>query len=62
MRSWRSYIAAIGSVALAIAVLELVGRSVNGANAAQVLLLVVLLDARFCGAGPAIVASLCAAV
>ena len=57
----RSYIAAVGSVALAIAVLELVGHGVNGANAAQVLLLVVLLDARFCGAGPAIVASLSAA-
>jgi two-component system sensor histidine kinase KdpD len=62
MRSFRSYLAAVGSVALAIAVLELVGHSVNGANAAQVLLLVLLLDARFCGAGPAIVASLCAAV
>jgi two-component system sensor histidine kinase KdpD len=62
VRSLRGYVAAIGSVAVAIAVLELVGRSVNGANAAQVLLLVLLLDARFCGAGPAIVASLCAAV
>jgi len=62
MRSFRSYLAAVGSVALAIAVLELVGNSVNGANAAQVLLLVLLLDARFCGAGPAIAASLCAAV
>jgi two-component system sensor histidine kinase KdpD len=61
VRSVRKYLAAIGSVALAIAVLELVGHSVNGANAAQVLLLVLLLDARFCGAGPAIIASLFAA-
>ena len=60
MRSVRKYVAATGSVAVAILVLELVGHSVNGANAAQVLLLVLLLDARFCGAGPAIVASLCA--
>jgi K+-sensing histidine kinase KdpD len=58
MRPWLKYGAAVASVALAIAVLELVGSSDNGANAAQILLLVLLFDARFCGAGPAVVASL----
>jgi K+-sensing histidine kinase KdpD len=57
----RRYFFAIGSVALAIAVLELLGPTVNGATAAQLLLLVLIIDARFCGTGPAIVASLCAA-
>src|ERR1700730_8864545 len=56
-----SFLAAVGSVAVAIAVLELIGPSVNGATAAQVLLLVVLLDARFCGFRPALAASVLAA-
>jgi len=51
----------MASVALAIAVLELLGPTVNGAAAAQILLLVLIIDARFYGTGPAIVASLCAA-
>jgi K+-sensing histidine kinase KdpD len=55
------YFFAIASVALAIAVLELLGPTVNGATAAQLLLLVLIIDARFCGTGPAILASLCAA-
>ena len=51
----------MASVAVAIAVLELLGPSVNGATAAQILLLVLIIAARFCGTGPAIVASVCAA-
>lgn len=56
------YIAATVAVGLAITVLELIGPSANGATAAQLLLLVLLLDARFCGSGPALVASIIAAV
>ena len=55
------YVLAVGAVGLAIAVLELIGPSVNGATAAQVLLLVLLIDARFCGLGPALAGSLIAA-
>ena len=60
MGSFKRYVVAVVSVALAVAVLELLGPTVNGATAAQVLLLVLIIDARFCGTGPAIVASLCA--
>jgi K+-sensing histidine kinase KdpD len=42
-------------------VLELLGPTMNGATAAQILLLVLIMDARFFGTGPAVVASLCAA-
>jgi len=42
--------------------LELVGPTVNGVTAAQVLLLVILLDARFCGTLPAFVASIGAVI
>jgi two-component system sensor histidine kinase KdpD len=49
------------AVGLAVAVLELIGPTVNGMTAAQVLLLVLLLGARFFGTGPAILASFCAA-
>src|SRR5262249_40754636 len=52
---------AMAAVGVAIVALELVGPSVNGATAAQVLLLVLLLDARFCGAGPALAAAVVAA-
>jgi K+-sensing histidine kinase KdpD len=45
-------------VAIAIAVLELIGPTVNAATAAQILLLVVLADARFLGVQAALVASL----
>jgi two-component system sensor histidine kinase KdpD len=48
-------------VGFATILLELVGPTVNGVTAAQVLLLVLLLDARFCGTKPALVASLAAA-
>ena len=61
MARFQRYFFAVASVALAIAVLELLGPTVNGATAAQILLLVLIIDARFCGTGPAIVASLCAA-
>ena len=58
---FRRYFFAVASVAVAVAVLELLGPTMNGATAAQVLLLVLIIDARFCGTGPAVVASLCAA-
>ena len=54
------YLAAVGSVALAATVLEVLGPGANGPTAAQILLLVLLLDARFCGTRPALVASVCA--
>jgi len=57
----RRYFFAVASVALAVAVLELLGPTMNGATAAQILLLVLIIDARFFGTGPAVVASLCAA-
>ena len=57
MARFQRYFFAVASVALAIAVLELLGPTVNGATAAQILLLVLIIDARFCGTGPAIVAS-----
>lgn len=53
---------AIAFVAIAVATLELLGPPVNGPTAAQVLLLVLIIDGWFFGTGPAIVASLCAAV
>jgi two-component system sensor histidine kinase KdpD len=58
----RNYSIAVVAVAIAIAILELLGPTVNGATAAQVLLLVLIIDARFCGTGPAILASGAAAV
>jgi K+-sensing histidine kinase KdpD len=57
----KQYLAALGAVGAATLVLELVGHTVNGVTAAQVLLLVLLLDARFCGTKPALVASIAAA-
>jgi two-component system sensor histidine kinase KdpD len=57
----RRYSFAVASVALAVAVLELLGPPVNGPAAAQVLLLVLIVDGWFFGTGPAVVASLCAA-
>jgi len=48
-------------VGIAILLLELIGRSASGATAAQLLLLVLLLDARFLGARPALAASVVAA-
>jgi K+-sensing histidine kinase KdpD len=58
----RSHVIATGAVGVAIVLLELIGRNVSGATAAQVLLLVLLLDARFLGALPALLASVVAAI
>jgi two-component system sensor histidine kinase KdpD len=55
-------LAATSVVAVAIAVLELIGPTVNAATAAQILLLVVLADARFFGIQAALFASILAAV
>jgi len=55
------YSLAIAFVAVAVAVLELLGPPVNGPAAAQVLLLVLIVDGWFFGTGPAVVASLSAA-
>jgi two-component system sensor histidine kinase KdpD len=48
-------------VAIAVAALELLGPSTSGPTAAQILLLVLIVDGWFFGTGPAVVASLCAA-
>ena len=58
----RRYVVAMGAVGAAIVLLELIRESVSGATAAQVLLLVLLLDARFLGALPALAASVVAAI
>jgi K+-sensing histidine kinase KdpD len=55
------YSLAVTSVAIAVASLELLGPSISGPTAAQVLLLVLIVDGWFFGTGPAVVASLCAA-
>jgi len=57
----RRYTFAVSSVAVAVLVLELLGPPVNGPTAAQMLLLVLIIDGWFFGTGPAVVASLCAA-
>ncbi|HUK34872.1 MAG TPA: ATP-binding protein [Vicinamibacterales bacterium] len=57
---WR-YAVALGSVALAVVVLELLGSTVsNGPTAAQLLLLVLIIDGSTLGTGPAVVASIAA--
>ena len=56
------YVVAMAAVGAAIVVLELIRDSVSGATATQVLLLVLLLDARFLGARPALAASVVAAI
>jgi K+-sensing histidine kinase KdpD len=58
----RSHVIATAAVGVAIVCLELIGPTVNGATAAQVLLLVLLLDARFLGALPALGAAVVAAL
>jgi K+-sensing histidine kinase KdpD len=57
LRGVGRYALALGSVALAVLVLELLGSVVNGPTAAQVLLLVLIIDGTLFGTGPAIVAS-----
>ena len=56
------YVIAMAAVGAAIVLLEVIRQSVSGATAAQVLLLVLLLDARFLGAFPALAASVVAAL
>src|SRR4051812_36538614 len=57
LRGVGRYALALGSVALAVLVLELLGSVVNGPTAAQVLLLVLIIDGTLFGTGPAIAAS-----
>jgi len=52
------YAIALGSVVLAIVILELLGSVVTGPMAAQVLLLVLIIDGSLFGTGPAVVASI----
>jgi len=52
------YAIALGSVVLAILILELLGSDVTGPMAAQVLLLVLIIDGSVFGTGPALVASI----
>ncbi len=61
LRGLGRYGLALSSVALAVAVLELLGSGVNAPIAAQVLLLVLIIDGSMFGTGPAIVASIGAA-
>jgi two-component system sensor histidine kinase KdpD len=61
LRGLGRYGLALGSVALAITVLELLGSGVNAPIAAQVLLLVLIITGSLFGTGPAIVASIGAA-
>ena len=60
VRGIQRYGLAIVFVALAVAVLELLGSAVNGPTAAQLLLLVVIIAGSLFGRGPAIVASVAA--
>jgi len=52
------YAIALGSVVLAIVILELLGSVVTGPMAAQVLLLVLIIDGSVFGTGPAVIASI----
>ena len=60
LRGIQRYGLAIVSVALAVAVLELLGSAVNGPTAAQLLMLVIIITGSLFGRGPAIVASVAA--
>jgi len=61
LRGVGRYAIALGSVALAIVVLELLGTTVvNGPTAAEVLLLVLIIDGSVLGTGPAVAASIAA--
>ena len=60
LRGVGRYAIALGSVALAVAVLELLGSTVNGPMAAQVLLLVLIIAGSVLGTGPAVAASIAA--
>ena len=61
LRGVGRYAIALGSVALAIVVLELLGTTVvNGPTSAEVLLLVLIIDGSVLGTGPAVAASIAA--
>jgi K+-sensing histidine kinase KdpD len=61
LRGVGRYAIALGSVAVAVTVLELLGSTVvNGPMAAQVLLLVLIIDGSVLGTGPAVAASIAA--
>ena len=60
LRGIQRYGLAIVFVALAVAVLELLGSAVNGPTAAQLLMLVIIIAGSLFGRGPAIVASVAA--
>ena len=60
LRNVGRYAIALGSIALAVVVLELLGTVVNGPTAAQVLLLVLIIDGSILGTGPAVAASIAA--
>jgi two-component system sensor histidine kinase KdpD len=61
LRGVGRYLIALGSVALAVVVLELLGTTVvNGPTAAEVLLLVVIIVGSLLGTGPAVAASIAA--
>ena len=62
LRGVGRYAVDLGSVAVAVAVLEFLGSTVNGPMAAQLLLLVLIIDGSTFGTGPAIVASIAAAL
>ncbi len=61
LRGVGRYAVALGSVAVAVVLLELLGASVvNGPMAAQLLLLVLIIDGSVLGTGPAVAASIAA--
>jgi two-component system sensor histidine kinase KdpD len=60
LRGFARYALSLSSVALAVAVLELLGSGVNAPIAAQVLLLVLIIDGSVFGLGPSVVASIAA--
>src|SRR5260221_4688529 len=62
LRGFGRYGLALSSVALAVAVLELLGAGVTAPIAAELLLLVLIIDGSLFGTGPAIAASIGAAV
>ena len=61
LRGIRRYGLAVGSVAVAVGVLEWLGPEMNAPTAAQILLLVIVINGGVFGTGPAVVASLGAA-
>src|SRR5438445_6216703 len=62
LRGFGRYAWALSSVALAVAVLELLGAGVTAPIAAEILLLVLIIDGSLFGTGPAVAASIGAAI